>query len=159
MDSMFYLRPQGKGLRLHLGAGDYWREGAINIDSAVLGGTDMVLDLRQPLPFRDEVVALIESYEFVEHFTRAEIDSMLEDWKRVLIPGGIVISVVPDIEELMKQGLVAQIYGIEQDHKWGYTTESLAELFKKHGFNVKVCEKREFDNRPGEPKLYLEAYK
>lgn len=156
---LHYLRPKGKGIRLHLGCGDYWRDGSINIDRAVFGGTDMIWDLRERLPFQDSVVELIESYEFVEHFTRAEIDPMLEDWKRVLIEGGKVIVVVPDIEELMKQGLIDQIYGIDQDHKWGYTINSLMELFEKHGFLRIHAEKKEFEHRPGEPKIYLEADK
>ena len=148
-----YLRPHGYGLRLHLGCGDYWFEEFINIDHAVLGGTDMIWDLRTKLPFQDQVVEEIQSHEFVEHFTKAEIDVMLKDWYRVLIDGGKVIAVVPDIEELMKQGLIQQIYGIEQDHKWGYTVESLKELFENHGFKNVHVEKKEFSHRVGEPKL------
>lgn len=149
----YYMRPQGKGIKLHLGCGDYWFEDYINIDHGVFGGTDMILDLREKLPFQDGVVERIESHEFVEHFTKGEIDIMLKDWHRVLIEGGVVLAVVPDIEELMKKGLINQIYGIEQDHKWGYTQESLKELFEKHGFKNVVVEKREFEHRPGEPKL------
>ena len=156
---LHYLRPKDKGIRLHLGCGDYWREGALNIDHAVLGGTDMILDLREKLPFQDSVVELIESYEFVEHFTNSELDKMLTDWYRVLIEGGQVISVVPDIEELMKLGLIIQIYGIEQDHKWGYTKESLEELFEVHNFKNIQIEKKYFDHRPGEPKLELRCMK
>ena len=152
---MHYGRPKGRGIRLHLGCGDYWRDGSLNIDHAILGGTDLVWDLRTKLPFQDSVVEAIESYEFVEHFTKAEIDTMLEDWKRMLIDGGGILVVVPDIDELMKQGLVQQIYGIEQDHKWGYTETTLRELFESHGFKNIEIKKMEFDHRVGEPKLHL----
>lgn len=152
---MTYGRPPGKGIRLHLGCGDYWRDGALNIDHGIFAGTDMIWDLREKLPFQDSVVELIESYEFVEHFTRGEIDKMLEDWKRVLIEDGKVVVVVPDIEELMKQGLIQQIYGIEQDHKWGYDYQSLGKLFQDHGFKNVQVEKKEFAHRLGEPKLEL----
>lgn len=154
-----YGRPQGSGLKLHLGCGDYWFDGYINIDHAVLAGTDIILDLRERLPFQDQTIQIIESHEFVEHFTKAEIDTILEDWKRVLVDNGTVITVVPDIEELMKQGLIDQIYGIEQDHKWGYTEQSLKELFEKHGFQDISVVKTEFDHRPGEPKLELICHK
>ncbi len=150
-----YGRPKGKGLMLHLGCGDYWFDGFINIDHAVLGGTDMIWDLRTKLPFQGQTVSNIESYEFVEHFTKGEIDFMLEDWKRVLIEGGTVVAVVPDIEELMKRSLIQQIYGIEQDHKWGYTIDSLRELFASHGFTHIHVEKKEFEHRVGEPKLQI----
>lgn len=153
MADLTYGRPEGKGIKLHLGCGDYWKEGSINIDHQVLGGTDMVWDLREPLPFQDSVVELIESYDFVEHFTKPEINRMLLDWHRILIPDGKVISVVPDMEELLKLGDLQQIYGIEQDHKWGYTQETLTKLFEDHGFKTTACEKKEYPHRPGEPKL------
>ncbi len=154
-----YLRPEGKGIKLHLGCGDYWFEGYINIDHAVLGGTDMVWDLRTKLPFQDSVVEVVESYDFVEHFTRAEIDLMLEDWKRVLINKGKVIAVVPNILKILEMGDLQQIYGIEQDHKWGYTPEALHHLFTSHGFDCIDVIEKEVENRPGEPKLELTCIK
>lgn len=155
-----YGRPKGKGIKLHLGCGDYWKcDGFLNLDHAILGGTDMVLDLRERLPFQDNVVEEITSGDFIEHFTTPEIEKMLDDWHRVLIPEGKVYATVPDIEELMKQGLIQQIYGIEQDHKWGYTIESLTDLFIKHGFREVEVKKTEFTHRPGEPKLEARCIK
>lgn len=142
-------------MRLHLGCGDYWIDGAINIDHAVFGGTDMLLDVRERLPFQDGVVQWIGSYDFIEHFTRAEVDVMLTDWSRVLITGGVIEAVVPDIEELLEKKLLHQIYGIEQDHKWGYSVDTLFELFEKHNFRNITVTKEEFSHRPGEPKLKL----
>lgn len=150
-----YLRPKGMGVKLHLGCGDYWFEGYINIDHGIFGGTDMIWDLREPLPFQSETVELIESYEFVEHFTNSEINKMLDDWYKLLINGGKVVAVVPNIDKLMELGLVQQIYGIEQDHKWGYNPDTLYELFEKHGFKDITVTAKEFINRPGEPKLEL----
>lgn len=154
-DITHYGRPQGRGLKLHFGCGDYWKDGFINLDHQVLGGTDMIWDLRTKLPFQDKVVEMIWSGDFVEHFTRGEIDEMLKDWYRVLINGGEVYAIVPDIEELMRLELVQQIYGIEQDHKWGYTMQTFRELFESHGFTVIELNKREFSHRLGEPKLEI----
>lgn len=159
MDIVHYGRLQGRGIKLHLGCGDYWWDGFLNLDHAVLGGTDMILDLRERLPFQDSVVEEIASGDFIEHFTKGEIDVMLDDWHRVLIDGGRIYGTVPDIEELMKQGLIQQIYGIEQDHKWGYTIISLLELFLKHGFRDITVTKKEFPHRPGEPKLEVRCQK
>ena len=154
-----YGRPAGKGINLHLGCGDYWYEGFINIDHVTLGGTDMVWDLREKLPFNDNTVSMIISHDFIEHFTPEEINKMLDDWYRVLADGGYVEAVVPDIEELMKQGLVNQIYGIEHDHKWGYDAAGLRKLFEDHGFEVTLVDKKEFEYRKGEPKLEIRCLK
>src|SRR3989304_1369092 len=98
-----YMRPQGKGIKLHLGCGDYWFDGYLNIDIDVYGGTDLLLDIRKRLPFQDQVVEIIEAYEVVEHFTREEISVMLDDWHRLLIDGGGIRVSVPDSEVLLRQ--------------------------------------------------------
>lgn len=160
-----YLRPKGKGIRLHLGCGDYWREGSLNIDFNVYGGTDMLLDIRKPLPFQDHVVELIEAYEVLEHMNKYEMDSILKDWKRLLITQGHVKVCVPDMDGLVamygvdKKKAVDQMYGLEDHphHKQGFTKESLEKVFLDHGFEVKV-EQGELPERPGEPKLLVEAW-
>jgi len=162
-----YLRPQGKGIKLHLGCGDYWYEGYINIDIGVYGGTDMIWDIRYILPFQPEVVSNIRAYEVVEHFTRNELDKMLEDWKRLLFKGGRIEISVPDMDGLVemysqdKSKSIEMMYGYEehQHHKTGYTIESLTKLFEDHYFKVLSCKKGFLPERPTEPKLILEAEK
>lgn len=165
-DYVHYLRPAGKGIKLHLGCGDYWFDGFINIDFNIYGGTDMLVDIRQPLPFQPQTVERIEAYEVMEHMNKDEMYRMLEDWKRVLIPGGTIRISVPDMDELIamyatdKKKALEEIYGLEDHphHKQGFTEESLIEVFTQHGFNV-VAEKGELPNRPGEKKILLEATK
>lgn len=160
-----YLRPQGKGIKLHLGCGDYWRDGAINIDFNVYGGTDMLFDIRQKLPFQDHVVEVIEAYEVMEHMNKDEMYRMLEDWKRLLIPGGEVKLSVPDMDELVtmyatdKKKALEEIYGLEDHphHKQGFTVDTLKAVFEQHGFKEVIVEKGELPNRPGEKKLLLGA--
>ncbi len=162
-----YMRPQGKGINLHIGCGDYWDENAVNIDFNIYGGTDMLWDIRKPLPFQPEVVVKIEAYEVVEHFNKYEIDEILKDWYRVLIKGGKVKISVPDMDGLIKMyqtekdKAIEQIYGLEDHphHKQGYTHLSLDKLFTEHGFTVLKCEQGLMDGRPNEPKLLLEAEK
>lgn len=164
---MNYLRPKGKGINLHVGCGDYWDENAINIDMAIYGGTDMLWDIRKGLPFQPEVVAKIEAYEVVEHMNKYEIDTILKDWYRILIPGGIVKISVPDMDGLIKMytensdRAIEQIYGLEDHphHKQGYKVNTLVSLFESHGYKVEKCEQGEMPNRPDEPKLLLEAIK
>ncbi len=161
------MRPEGKGINLHIGCGDYWDENAINIDLNIYGGTDMLWDIRKPLPFQPEVVAKIEAYEVVEHFNKYEIDTILKDWHTLLIPNGIVKISVPDMDGLIEMysqdatKAIEQIYGLEDHphHKQGYRVDSLRQLFENHGFKVISCEQGLMENRPNEPKLLLEAKK
>lgn len=162
-----YLRPQGKGIKLHLGCGDYWYENYINIDINIYGGTDMLWDLRKGLPFQPEVVEIIEAYEVFEHFSPNEAYELLEDWKRVLIPDGVIKISVPNMDKLIelygqnKDKSIQEIYGFEQcqNHKWGYTKETLKALFEQHGYKDVVVEEGELPNRPGEDKLILSCKK
>lgn len=161
-----YMRPKGKGIKLHLGAGDYWFEGYINIDFNVYGGTDMLCDIRKPLPFQPHVVEVIQAHEVLEHMNKDELFNILEDWKRVLIPHGRVDITVPNIDKLIelyqvdKKNALQQIYGIEDHphHKQGFTKETLIEVFLQHGYVDITCDEMEVENRPGEPKLVLRAH-
>lgn len=162
---IFYGRPKGRGIKLHLGCGDYWLDGFLNIDFNIYGGTDMILDIREKLPFQDGVVERIEAYEVVEHLSQSEINNALNDWFRLLIDGGGVRISVPDMDGLVKMyqidrdKAIQQMYGFEQcqTHKWGYTQESLQKLFLDHGFKNVIVTKGELKERPGEPKLLVEA--
>lgn len=156
----YYLRPEGRGIKLHLGCGDYWFDGYLNIDKVVLGGTDMIWDIREKLPFQDEVVELIESHDVIEHFTEVEINSMLDDWYRVLIKGGKVIGTLPEFDRVIQSGepkMIEYIYGMGSDHRWGYTQETIKALFEKHNFQVNVTS---FDTGKDPcPRMKVEAIK
>lgn len=162
---MNYMRPKGRGIRLHLGCGDYWRDGAINIDFNVYGDTDMLFDIRKPLPFQDHVVERIEAYEVMEHMNKDEMFNILEDWKRLLIENGSVRICVPNMDKLIelyatdKEKAVDQIYGLEDHphHKQGFTVETLQAVFEQHGFRAMECYAGEIPERPGEQKVILEA--
>jgi predicted SAM-dependent methyltransferase len=160
-----YLRPEGKGIKLHLGCGDYWFEGYINIDISVYGGTDILLDITQPLPFQDKTVELIEAYEVIEHIEETTLDNMIKDWKRLLIPGGVIKISVPDMDKLVeqyptdKEKVIRYIYGFGgyQRHCWGYTKDSLRKLFEKHDISIIDIEQGRLPERPDEDKLILVA--
>lgn len=161
----YYLRPAGRGIKLHLACGDYWFDGYVNIDLDIYGGTDMLWDLTTPLPFQDKVVERIESYEFIEHIDQDQAKTMLEDWYRVLIDGGQVRISTPDMDALVdqyatnKDKTIEYMYGYTglQKHKWIYTAESLQKLFEDKGFKQVIVTKGFLDERPTEPKLILEA--
>jgi predicted SAM-dependent methyltransferase len=166
----YYLRPTGRGIKLHLGCGDYWFDGYLNIDQAVYGGTDMLYDIRKPLPFNDKTVEIIELHDVFEHFGESDISNMLNDWYRILIDGGKVFATLPDIDELTKKYLestgddkaffLRSIYGIEGDHKAGYTKTSIVEIFEKHKYkDIQVDDWVAEPKKDDCPRLQVIAYK
>lgn len=162
-----YLRPAGKGIKLHLGCGDYWFEGYVNIDLGVFGGTDMIWDLKKGLPFQPQTVELIEMYDVLEHFGKEEAEALLDEFKRVLIDGGKIRLSVPDLEKVLtdfvgdKPKMLHHIYGINSGdcHKYGYFRETIAKLFADKGFKNVLAKQGELPERAGEPKIILEAEK
>lgn len=163
----YYLRPKGRGIKLHLGCGDYWFDGYVNIDINVYGGTDMLYDIRKGLPFQPEVAEIIEAYEVLEHFNSDETFDLLEDWKRVLIPGGKIKISVPDMDGLIamypndKDQAMKMIYGFvdHPNHKQGFTLEKITKLFEDHGFKIIEAKQGSVPERKDEPQLLVEVQK
>jgi predicted SAM-dependent methyltransferase len=105
-------------LRLNLGAGFQPKDGWLNIDLS--DDAALTLDLRQPLPFKDNSVEAIYTEHFFEHLNYAGIDdptawhldtaasasearAFLRECRRVLKPGGVLDIVVPDAEGILQE--------------------------------------------------------
>jgi len=119
-------------LRLNLGSGFRPKHGWINVDLS--DQADLTLDLREPLPFRDNSVEAIYSEHFFEHLEypclhdssaseletpgeRSEALTFLRECRRVLKPRGLLDIVVPDAE-----GIVGEYVGRHErpfpKHDW-----------------------------------------
>lgn len=86
-------------MKLHLGCG--WRnfgKNWIHID----GGDYDHLDYKDitKLPFDDNSVDVIYTSHVLEYFDREEVIDILNEWKRVLRPDGILRIAVPDFESM-----------------------------------------------------------
>ena len=81
-------------LRLHLGCGSSRIPGWVNIDNEADLAPDLVADVRD-LPYEDNSVEQIAAFHVLEHFRYDE--PVLEEWHRVLVPGGLIVVVVPDL--------------------------------------------------------------
>jgi predicted SAM-dependent methyltransferase len=145
-------------------------DGYLNIDQVILGGTDMLYDITKPLPFNDQTVEIIELHDVYEHFGESNINNMMNDWFRLLIPGGRVMATLPDIDELTKKYIESEgeqkafflrsIYGIEGDHKAGYTKQSIRDMFEAHKFtNIEVGDWIGEPKKDDCPRLYVVAEK
>jgi len=136
-------------MKLHLGCGkrDFGSEW-INIDGGDfphLHSHDITV-----LPFKDNSVDLIYSSHVLEYFDRTEVLSVLNEWKRVLKPNGILRLGVPDFKSMVTlyliygyslESFLGPIFGkmpmSEQTiyHKTIYDFDSLQKVLESVGFN------------------------
>jgi len=154
-----------KKIKLHIGCGNVYKKGYINIDSYNLTKADLKADAAK-LPYKDNSADRIENYHLLEHLDRNERDLALKEWFRVLKPKGKLLIEVPDLVRNMeiflkfsyqerweqyrnefKHGRIQTIYGLGeikgQLHKTGYDKERLKRLLQDHGFiKIKVFSKK-----------------
>lgn len=144
-------------MRLNLGCGKRMFADHMNVDIFDYDG-DMPYtkaDINK-LPFDDESADEIFTCHVIEHFWPWDIPDILTEWKRVLKPGGKIVTECPNLAgaamlfvEAIRQNdwrtakaMMNAFYGdpapglrnIEQRHKWGYTPETLAAMLYEVGF-------------------------
>jgi len=146
--------------KLHVGCGNVKLLGWLNID--VEPGTDLVIDVREGLPFGDNSIDFIYSEHFFEHLTYEEGEKVFREFWRCIKKGGVLRIATPDLDFLI------QIYNRDfknQDwfpagfefvetrgrainmafrwwgHQYVYNEEELIGQLIKVGFqNIKRCE-------------------
>jgi SAM-dependent methyltransferase len=138
------IKPTMPGLCLNIGSGDQKLDGYINIDLYNLNADAPWSAAR--LPLNSCSVAMIKSFQTIEHFEHDQILEIFKEWYRVLKPGGELHMNTPDIihsckmvaENPKQPWLLARIFGNQshngQFHKWGYTPEELSILVGMAGF-------------------------
>lgn len=99
---------QGESLRLHLGCGPIDHPGFLNIDGVDRPHVHIVQSLTRLPRFKDGSVAFIYTSHTLEHFPRAQTGAILQEWHRVLAPGGRLCVSVPDFDRIV------EIYGLSQ---------------------------------------------
>jgi len=87
-------------MRLHLGCGDMILPGFINCD-LYNPHAQLKCDVIN-LPFKDNSIEGIYSAHLIEHFDFFQAYHLLEEWKRVLSPGGRLEVETPNLEALCK---------------------------------------------------------
>jgi predicted SAM-dependent methyltransferase len=75
--------------KLHLGCGKVRIPGYINVDIQRAPSVDVVADVRA-LPFEKESFDLIYACAVIEHFGRYEWPLLIDEWKTLLKPGGVL---------------------------------------------------------------------
>jgi hypothetical protein len=92
-----------EGLRLNLGCGHVPFDGYLNVDRRALPGVDIVAEV-DLLPFDKNEVDEIFSAHLLEHFPQEQLRrELLPYWVGLLKHGGVLHSVVPDAESMIKE--------------------------------------------------------
>lgn len=81
---------------------------------------------KEIMPYENNSIDIIYSKSFIEHL--ANPDNFLKESFRVLKPGGILLTLVPDWESNYRT------YYDDYTHKTPFTTISLRDSYKIHGF-------------------------
>lgn len=145
------------GIRLNVGAGARRPEGYFNVDAVENSDAPRKLDavcLADSIPLPDGSVKELMAIHLWEHIYRWNCDTVMEEWKRLLKPGGLLVLELPDLMKFCKNILehagrggkhpdqlgMWAAYGDPRsgdphmNHKWGWSPETLTEFLKEHGF-------------------------
>ena len=132
---------------------------------AVSGNKYVVHNCLKPLPYVSETVSHILCSHFLEHVYRDEALRILQDFRRVLVPGGTVHAIVPSIATQVRTYLASSGDRAADDfiantilstparpnlryrlmeiggsfglqHRWMYDPRSFRALFQDAGFSI-----------------------
>jgi len=82
--------------KLNLGCGKLHKEGYVNLD--IVNPADVVADVREPLPFKDNNFDRIEADNLMEHMGD-EFLGLMNECYRVMKPGGVLWIKVPNARD------------------------------------------------------------
>jgi SAM-dependent methyltransferase len=92
--------PDGRIL-VHLGCGDVNSPEFINVDARPRPHVHYVRDVCDLSVFADDYADLVYACHVLEHIQRRRLKTTLQEWRRVLKPGGILRLSVPDFDLLL----------------------------------------------------------
>lgn len=133
-------------INLHLGCGKIYIPGFIHVDTRKFSHVDHVTSAENLHMFQDNSVDLVYACHILEHFHRDKTAGVLQEWNRVLRPGGILRVAVPNFAALsavyQQTGDLNLILGPlvgKQDYMYNthyrvFDFKSLSELLLASGF-------------------------
>lgn len=146
-------------MKLHLGCGELYLKGYVNIDFPPARHTvqkrtvaDRLINI-QKLKYPAESVEEIRLHHVFEHFPRAIACALLTTWHTWLKNDGLLRIEVPDTEKMSKNyNRLAErhIFGSQEApwaiHYAGYTSKNLTNFLEGYGFRVKKIKKNSWKN-------------
>jgi predicted SAM-dependent methyltransferase len=137
-------------MKLHLGCGNRQIPGFLHIDAIDYPHIDHVSAIDNLSFIRDSSVDLIYNCHVLEHFKRRDVGRVLSEWHRILGPGGVLRTSVPDFSKLCEvyrkcediDKVIGPLFG-RQDYLYNihynvFDFTSLAKNLRDAGFD-NVC--------------------
>ena len=90
------------GLRVHLGAGPINLQGWVNIDARQAPHIHLIANNFELVEFSHGSLAEIYMCHVLEHFSFAESEQLLKNFRKKLKPGGVLRISVPHFDQLVK---------------------------------------------------------
>ena len=148
------LEDDHSGVKVQLGCGHKPWAGWINVDGDRARDTaDVIADLRA-VPMESDSVDVAVAIHVIEHFYQWEAGPVLQEWRRILKPGGLLILELPCMDKVLRY--LAEAFRTQQPiwaqmtwwalwgdpryqdtamcHKWGYSEEMLRTTLAAAGF-------------------------
>ncbi len=97
-----YPQNQNGKVYIHLGCGEINSKGYINVDGRAFPHIHHISNVTNLSMFKDSFADLIYASHVLEHLSISNIKVVLEEWKRVLKPGGILRLGVPDFDTIIQ---------------------------------------------------------
>lgn len=109
---------------LNVGCGDVFHPGWTNLDINPIAEEVVQCDIRKGLPFESGIFHAVYHSHVLEHLCLKDAERLIDECSRVLLPGGTLRVVVPDLESICRlylQKLEALLDGDESsvaDYDW-----------------------------------------
>lgn len=146
-----------EGLRLNLGCGRHTLDGFFCVDAEkhpkATRDPDLLCDVKS-IPLPDECASEVQAIHLFEHLYRWECDPVIDEWRRLLRPNGVLTMEMPDLMKFCanilngREGRHAGQMGMwgawgdprEKNplmvHRWGWTYATIRPFLKAHGFTA-----------------------
>lgn len=145
-------------MKLNIGCGGRKIPGFTGVDAVERPAAEIIARADK-IPLRDGSVDEIMAIHLFEHFYRWECDDVINEWKRLLKPGGVLSLELPNVRKCCENILSGRMEGGKHpdqlsywglygdprasdpfmNHRWGWTPDAMKAFLKEHGF-IKVAE-------------------